>query len=244
MRKRILSIFDYLNENNISYFLLRPIDLNEAIMDIDLIIPKPEFYKLVDILDKTSFKVFFKYSPANTSIQLFIDEVLLDIKFHICFLPRKTLVFSKEKISFSNIRIEDNQYIYPNTDEEILFTLWSYHLFLDKEKVNQSTSFYIYKSRYIDNWSKLSQSTYFRNWTTIIFKQYNIRINEILTSFFNNNFCFSEDFSNKNIKDLAVKANNLFIKFYIDKLRFQLLRKIGWFSKLRSISFLLKTKHL
>ena len=75
MRKRILSIFDYLNENNISYFLLRPIDLNEAIMDIDLIIPKPEFYKLVDILDKTSFKVFFKYSPANTSIQLLIDEV-------------------------------------------------------------------------------------------------------------------------------------------------------------------------
>ena len=94
MRAKLEYIFSYLDNNAIQYFLLRPIDLNNHVEDIDLIIPKQDFMKLVKVLDKDSKRVHFKYSNANESIQLFVNDILLDIKFNICFLPRKSLILN------------------------------------------------------------------------------------------------------------------------------------------------------
>ena len=86
MRDKLEHIFSYLDDNSIQYFLLRPIDFNKVVEDIDLIIPRADFNQLLILLlnDKTTY---LKYSNANESIQLFIDDILLDIK----FIPIKSL---------------------------------------------------------------------------------------------------------------------------------------------------------
>ncbi len=52
MRAKLEYIFSYLDNNAIQYFLLRPIDLNKHVEDIDLIIPKQDFMKLIKVFDK------------------------------------------------------------------------------------------------------------------------------------------------------------------------------------------------
>ena len=95
MRDRLLNIFNYLDKNSVKYFLLRPIDFTKNVEDIDLVISRADFSCLLNVLIKDFKKSHIKYSNARESIQLFIDDILLDIKFRICFLPRKSLLFIK-----------------------------------------------------------------------------------------------------------------------------------------------------
>ena len=96
MRDKLVHIFNYLNDNSIKYFLLRPIDFTKKVEDIDLVISRNYFRLLLNILANDSKETYIKYSNAHESIQLFIDDILLDIKFNICFLPRKSLIFQDE----------------------------------------------------------------------------------------------------------------------------------------------------
>ena len=98
MRAKLEYIFSYLDNNAIQYFLLRPIDLNNHIEDIDLIIPKQDFMKLIKVLDKDSKKVHFKYSNANESIQLFVNDILLDITNKEIIPQRFVTYYSKSSL--------------------------------------------------------------------------------------------------------------------------------------------------
>ena len=125
MRDKLENIFSYLDDNSIQYFLLRPIDLNTRIKDIDLIIPRADFNQLLRLLHNDSKTVCIRYSNANESIRLFIDDLLLDIKFTICFLPRKSLIIS-HTVPYCSVVIKENRYFFPDVDDEILFTFWTY----------------------------------------------------------------------------------------------------------------------
>ena len=116
MRDKLEHIFTYLDDNSIQYFLLRPIDFKKEVEDIDLIIPRADFIQLLSLLLNDSKTTYLKYSNANESIQLFIDDILLDIKFHICFLPRKSLIF-QNSIPYCSVVIKENRYFFPDVDD-------------------------------------------------------------------------------------------------------------------------------
>ena len=43
MRDKLVYIFNYLDDNSIKYFLLRPIDFTKKVEDIDLVISRNNF---------------------------------------------------------------------------------------------------------------------------------------------------------------------------------------------------------
>ena len=234
MRAKLEYIFSYLDNNAIQYFLLRPIDLNNHVEDIDLIIPKQDFMKLVKVLDEDSKKVHFKYSNANESIQLFVNDILLDIKFNICFLPRKSLILN-DSFPYCSVVIKENRYIYPSIDENILFTFWAYHLLLDKEDPSLSSTYVMFKNCFGTTWEALIKSNFFIKWTNLIFRENSAQALQLVALFFNNKTNLVNKINNKKLQKLAIKSNRLSFKFYFDKYYFKILRLSGFINRKRSL---------
>ena len=234
MRAKLEYIFSYLDNNAIQYFLLRPIDLTNDVEDIDLIIPKQDFMKLVKVLDKDSKKVYFKYSNANESIQLFVNDILLDIKFNICFLPRKSLILN-DSFPYCSVVIKENRYIYPSIDEDILFTFWAYHLLLDKVDPSLSSTYIMFKNCFGTTWEALIKSKFFIKWTSLIFKENSFNALQLVELFFNNKPNLVNKMNNKKLQKLAIKSNKLGFKFYFDKYYFKILRLSGFIKRKRTL---------
>ena len=214
MRAKLEYIFSYLDNNAIQYFLLRPIDLNNHIEDIDLIIPKQDFMKLIKVLDKDSKKVHFKYSNANESIQLFVNDILLDIKFNICFLPRKSLILN-DSFPYCSVVIKENRYIYPSIDEDILFTFWAYHLLLDKVDPSLSSTYVMFKNCFGSTWEALIKSNFFIKWTNLIFRENSAQALQLVALFFSNKTNIVNKINNKKLQKLAIKSNRLGLNFIL-----------------------------
>ena len=234
MRDRLLNIFNYLDDNSIKYFLLRPIDFTKKVDDIDLVITRAEFSHLLKVLIKDSKNTHIKYSNARESIQLFIDNILLDIKFNMCFLPRKSLFFYKN-IPTCNTIIKEDRYFFPNIDDEVLFTFWTYHLLLDKANSSLSSTYLIYLDNYSKRWEKMIESKNFIKWTKLIFKDNSIKAIDLISSCFTNNLTGLNYSDNKKIQSLAIKSNKLILNFYFDKYYFKFLRLLGMIEKKRTI---------
>lgn len=233
MKSKIQNIFSYLDNNSIQYLLLRPIDLNTIIKDIDLIIPKSDFNQLLNLLDRDR-TVCIKYSNANESIRVFIDDLLLDVKFTICFLPRKSLIMSYP-IPYCSVIIKENRYVCPEIDDQILFTFWTYHLFLDKVQPRQSSTYEMYNIFYSKNWKQLINSDVFIQWSGLIFNDNRAQAIQIINAFLQNNMRYSNKINNKKIQKLAIQSNRLIFRFYLDKYYFKFLRLSGFIRKRRSI---------
>jgi len=220
VRAKLEYIFSYLDNNAIQYFLLRPIDLNNHVEDIDLIIPKQDFMKFIKVLDKNSKQVHFKYSNANESIQLFVNDILLDIKFNICFLPRKSLKLN-DSFPYCSVVIKENKYIYPSIDEDILFTFWAYHLLLDKVDPSLSSTYIMFKNCFGSTWEALIKSNFFIKWTNLIFRENSAQALQLVALFFSNKTNLVNKINNKKLQKLAIKSNRLWFKFYFDKYYFK-----------------------
>lgn len=234
MRDRLLNIFNYLDKNSVKYFLLRPIDFTKNVEDIDLVISRTDFTLLLNVLIKDSKKTHLKYTNARESIQLFIDDILLDIKFNICFLPRKSLFFNKNIPTCTTI-IKEDRYFFPDVNDEVLFTFWTYHLLLDKVNSSLSSTYVIYLDNYSKRWEKFIKSKYFITWTQLIFYTNSNKALELIRSFFTNNMAGLNYFDNKKIQNLAIISNKLILNFYFDKYYFKLLRLSGVIKKKRTI---------
>ncbi len=234
MRAKLEYIFSYLDNNAIQYFLLRPIDLNNHVEDIDLIIPKQDFMKFIKVLDKNSKQVHFKYSNANESIQLFVNDILLDIKFNICFLPRKSLKLN-DSFPYCSVVIKENKYIYPSIDEDILFTFWAYHLLLDKVDPSLSSTYIMFKNCFGSTWEALIKSNFFIKWTNLIFRENSAQALQLVALFFSNKTNLVNKINNKKLQKLAIKSNRLWFKFYFDKYYFKILRFSGFIKRKRSL---------
>ena len=202
--------------------------------DIDLFITRTEFSHLLNVLIKDSKNTHIKYSNARESIQLFIDNILLDIKFNMCFLPRKSLFFYKN-IPTCNTIIKEDRYFFPNIDDEVLFTFWTYHLLLDKANSSLSSTYLIYLDNYSKRWEKMIESKNFIKWTKLIFKDNSIKAIDLISSYFTNNLTGLNYSDNKKIQSLAIKSNKLILNFYFDKYYFKFLRLSGMIEKKRTI---------
>ena len=99
--------------------LLRPLNFNDDIKDIDLILDVQQYDKVKEILCKEFGQLYYKPSNANSSTQLLVDDLLLDIKFDVCFLPRKSLVL-KYDIPYSKVVYKSKDLLLPNIDEETM----------------------------------------------------------------------------------------------------------------------------
>ena len=168
MKKKIDYFFSLLDDNAIRYYLLRPIDFSDIIKDIDFVLCKEDYSKLIEVLCNNDVKLKYKPSNANSSIQLLADELLLDIKFDICFLPRKSLVIRKEA-PYASVKYISEYILVPDVSEERLFTFWTFHLFLDKDMPKESSTFEIYKKFYQKKWKHYLASDFFNEWTILIF---------------------------------------------------------------------------
>lgn len=235
MRDKLVHIFNYLSDNSIQYFLLRPIDFTKKVEDIDLVISRNDFRLLLNILANDSKETYIKYSNAHESIQLFIDDILLDIKFNMCFLPRKSLFFHKSIPTCSTI-VKEDRYFYPDIDDDVLFTFWTYHLLLDKANSSLSSTYMIYLDNYSNSWEKMIGYKHFLEWTKLIFKGNSNKAIDLIKFCFANRMKGLNNFDNKKIQCLAIKSNKLLFNFYFDKYYFKFLRLSGMIKKKRTIT--------
>ena len=234
MINKVNQLFNFLDDNCIKYLLLRPIDFEENFEDVDLIMPYRDFNKLLDLVSKNFQNVFLKYSNANGSIQLFLDNILLDIKFDICFLPRKSLIF-KHDIPYGKVLIKEGRYLYPVVEDVVLFTFWTFHIFLDKKNPLKSSTYQMYKNLYFSSWEFFITSDYFIKWTEFIFHKNNSRAISYINLFFKNDMMLLNKNDNKKIQNLAIISNKIILKFYFDKYYYKLLRISGSLKRRRSI---------
>ena len=234
MINKVNQLFNFLDDNCIKYLLLRPIDFEENFEDVDLIMPYRDFNKLLDLVSKNFQNVFLKYSNANGSIQLFLDNILLDIKFDICFLPRKSLIF-KHDIPYGKVLFKEGRYLYPVVEDEVLFTFWTFHIFLDKKNPLKSSTYQMYKNLYFSSWEFFITSDYFIKWTEFIFHNNNSRAISYINLFFKNDMMLLNKNDNKKIQNLAIISNKIILKFYFDKYYYKLLRISGSLKRRRSI---------
>ena len=241
MNNKPIEILHFLESSSIPYYLLRPIDCLEF-SDIDLIISRPAFCRLLNILHKSSHNVYVKQTNAKESIQLFVNDILLDIKFLVCFLPRKVLTFNN-KLEYSSFKIEDNRFLYPKVNEEVLFTFWTFHLFLDKDSPSSSASFIEYKKRYHKKWEEMMTSFFFKSWMKNIFVN-DVSIgfaNQLLKAFFIEGMNANTITGTRLRSEVFKNRKELLLSFYLSKYRFKVKRCLGVYRKQYSLEEILKT---
>ena len=236
MKHKIGHFFSLLDQNTIRYYLLRPIDFSDVIEDIDFVLCKEDYSKLKEVLRNNGIKLKFKPPNANSSIQLLADELLLDIKFDICFLPRKSLVI-QEEVPYASIKYISENILVPNVSGEILFTFWTYHLFLDKEMPSKSSTFEVYKHLYQKKWENYLASNFFNKWTILIFNELKSKTaKQLLECYFTEGLKSNEVEVNRKLKSLVLENNmQLKLRYLFDKIKYGVFRRLGRYENYRAI---------
>lgn len=236
MKQKIDEFFLLLDKNRIRYYLLRPINFSDTIKDIDFVLYKEDYSKLIGVLYNNNVKLKYKPPNANSSIQILADEVLLDIKFDICFLPRKSLVIRK-KPPYASVKYISKNILVPNVSEEILFTFWTYHLFLDKDMPKESSTFEVYKNLYKKKWKNYLSSNFFDEWTILIFNEKKSKtIKQIFERYFIEGLKSDEVEINRKLKCLVLEEEmQLKLKYLFDKIKYGILRRLGRYENYRAI---------
>lgn len=238
--EQVHNAFILLEKAGVRYYLLRPIDLKKEISDIDLVIPHKDFARLITFLKKENSDIRFKFSPYNYTIKLFIGDLILDIQFFVAFLPRKSFVLKKQPVYSSVTHIEEHNLVVPDTDPEILFTLWTFRFLLDKEKASNSGSFEVYKQLYKESWHELSESDYFSDWASEVFRKQVENAKSLLINFFESDFDDRSGETNRVLQSLVLQERPfLRFKYVFDQVRFRFLRVLGKYSKFHSLDNLL-----
>ena len=236
MKEKINLIFSLFDRNHIRYYLLRPLDFRSEIKDIDLIIVESEYSTLKKILAKEFGQLYYKPSNANVSAHLFVDGLLLDIKFSICFLPRKSLVLNYD-IPFSSVIYKTEYLLVPDIEEEKLFTFWTHHLFLDKKQPSDSSTFLVFKALYSNVWSTLIETDYFKQSVIRIYSlNRRDQATQLILSFFSDGLNPSEQSINTTLKKIVIKNSSwLKLKYIYDKFKFGIYRRLGIYENYRAI---------
>lgn len=233
----LTNLFHSLDKAEISYYLLRPLDLSKPLTDIDLVIPYPQIQLLTVTLQRNYTNVRFKYTAYNKTIRILADDLILDIQFYIAFLPRKSLILKKNPIYSSIIFIEDKKLILPDVKNEVLFTFWALRLFLDKDRPYDSGSFQNFKLLFQKNWEILLKSDYFNIWVFEIFGKKSAQALSDIITFFESGFNDDNGTLNRGLRKLVFTEKPfLIIKMMSDELKFRLLRVVGKYDKTYSIN--------
>jgi hypothetical protein len=144
------------------------------------------------------------------------------------------LIF-KHDIPYGKVLIKEGRYLYPVVEDEVLFTFWTFHIFLDKKNPLKSSTYQMYKNLYFSSWEFFITSDYFIKWTEFIFHKNNSRAISYINLFFKNDMMLLNKNDNKKIQNLAIISNKIILKFYFDKYYYKLLRISGSLKRRRSI---------
>ena len=236
MKKRIYFLFSLFDKHSIRYYLLRPIDFQEPIKDIDFVLCHDDYSKLKEILMNSGMILKYKPPNANSSIQLLADGLLLDIKFDVCFLPRKSLVIQKEA-PYASVKYISEHILVPDVSKEKLFTFWTFHLFLDKDMPKESSTFDVYKNLYQEEGRNYLASNFFINWTVTIFNEHKSKsAKKLLENYFIEGLKSNEVEVNRKLKSLVLENNlQLKLKYFFDKIKFGIYRRLGRYEDYRAV---------
>ena len=236
MKKRIDYLFSLFDKHSLRYYLLRPIDFQEPIKDIDFVLCLDDYSKLKEILIDSGMILKFKPPNANSSIQLLADGLVLDIKFNICFLPRKSLVIQKEA-PYTSVKYISEHILVPDISEEKLFTFWTFHLFLDKDMPKESSTFEVYKNLYQKKGQNYLASNFFNNWIVTIFNEHKSKsAKKLLENYFAEGLKSDELEINRKLKSLVLENNiQLKLKYLFDKIKYGVFRRLGRYENYRAI---------
>ena len=236
MKERIDYLFSLFDKYLIRYYLLRPIDFQQPIKDVDFVLCNDDYSKLKEILINSGMILKYKPPNANSSVRLLVDGLLLDIKFDICFLPRKSLVIKKE-VPYASVKYISTHILVPDVSEEKLFTFWTFHLFLDKDMPQESSTFNIYKNIYQKKWQYYLDSNFFNDWTSTIFNGLKSKsAKNMLENYFIEGFKSDELEANRKLKSLVLENNmQLKLKYFFDKIKFGFYRRLGRYEDYKAI---------
>ena len=236
MKERIDRLFLLLDKHLIRYYLLRPLDFTDKIKDIDMVLCKQDYSIFKEVLISNYISLKYKPPNANSSLQLLVDDLLLDIKFDICFLPRKSLMI-KEAPPYASVKYIKNTILVPNVTEDVLFTFWTYHLFLDKSIPLNSNTFQVYQNFYKETWKIHFASDFFTKWTVLIFNKRKSQVaKNLLERFFADGFRSNDEATGRRLKSLVLDKNlRLQMKYCYDKVIFGIYRRLGRYENYRTI---------
>ena len=242
MKFKIMKIFNFLDKNNIKYLLLHPLDTSKELNDVDLVINKLEFIRLLKLIECSDFSVMCKYTNYRESIKLYVDDITLDIQHYIAFLPYKGLIIRKEYPN-STVDLENDFVIYPVINDEVLFTFWLYRLLLCKGKLSNEIIPDIFKNKFYNNWETLLRSSFFKEWSGYICgsKNYDHILN-LLALFPKQTFLDESLDYNQIFIDLVFKKHRfLNIVYFLFKIKYKVFRRIGCYKNFVEIDKILKT---
>lgn len=235
MKDHVDTILGVLSESNIRYYLLRPVNLADTVKDLDMIVPKEDMGQLAKALLTRYGSYLYKKSHARESVQLVANTVILDIKFKICFLPGKSLVLSKE-VPYAGIKKIGEQILVPSCPPEVLFTFWTYHLFLDKISPEASSTYTLYRQFYKEEWEACIHSPFFGSWTEVLFKNGSRKAIEILTEGFTKEMQFSQRDTSRPLRKLLFRHRPALQLIYVfDRIKYGLYRRIRIHGNYREI---------
>ncbi len=221
----ILKWFKRLDDWDIPFYLLRPINLKIDEKDVDIIISKPNVKRLADKLNEMSINAKVTTSVAEHSIGIIVDgDLLLDIKTRICFLPCKFYSF-KNAPPYTGIKVDENDLVFPDVPDEKLFTFWIMHFFLDKKHPSLSGSYDVFCEKYADNYAEMLSSDFFQKWLQIVFKRKKADAEYIFKLFCKNDFQTTLELT-RFTKELILKRNvRTFVTFYLEKVKYAIIRR-------------------
>ncbi|NQX92227.1 MAG: hypothetical protein HRT74_08930, partial [Flavobacteriales bacterium] len=214
-----------LKEVGVSYYLLRPLDLNEEVKDIDLVMPEGDVNLLVKHLISKGRKGKYSKSIANNSIAIVLEnDVVLDIKTRVCFFKTKFLSLH-EGPPFAIAKKENNLFI-PDVPEEQLFTFWMMHFFLDKDQPQDSSTFELFKQRFAHSHFIHLNSSFCKHWVEKVFGPYEQQARTFIETYMASGFR-KEHADNQYLQNLVLsRSGKIHIAFHLERIKYGIIRRI------------------
>lgn len=217
--------FALLDELKLRYFLLRPVDLNEEVKDLDIVMPIEHVQELVAFLQATGTDGRMTTSIAENSIGIWVGEVLLDIKTKLCFFPSKFLAFDQPP-TWTGVRHLTPDILIADAHPDEQFTYWMLHLFLDKDQPRTSSSFHVFKMLYEDDWFQRLHSATCQKWCKRIWGRYLPEAILGMEAFFEHHFAHSEG-DNTYLKNLVLSRHpRIHLLYHFERIKYGLLRRL------------------
>lgn len=222
----IHAAFELLDSLGLRYFLLRPVDLNEEVKDLDIVMPPQHVQQLIAFLQASGVEGKTTTSIAENSIGIWVGDVLLDIKTRLCFFPSKFLAFDQPP-TWTKVRHLNPDTLIADADPDEQFAYWMLHLFLDKMRPYDSSSFHVFKVLYEDDWQQRLHSPICQTWMKRIWGRFFPEALTALEAFFENGFNHPPGSDNSYLQNLVLSRNpRIHLLYHFERIKYGLLRRI------------------
>lgn len=227
------TMFELLNSSGIPFFLLRPVPNSSDITDIDLLISEENLSAFSEFILSKFPESSYKDAAYNSTVKILVHDLVLDIQFYIAFLPRKTLVLKGEVWVPSKVVLNENLNAYiSESAEDQLFSLWLLRLFLDKNSMNRSNSFPLFKSLFSESWPRYLSSDFFDEWSKKIFGDDLHAAIELIKEFFEKGLHAPDEKVHKELRSYVFRNHEILtLKYTLNDLKFRLLRLVGKYNR-------------